>query len=330
MIMHKVLLIGKGFWGGEWINALRASPHAELAAAVTRDYRDALASTDAQIVAVVTPPATHVDVIRAALDAGKHVICEKPLADTWEASLAIADLVRAHPQQKFMVAQTRRFVPQVETVRRFIADGFLGNVSWIKFDHTVYDPDGGWRLRLFSPVLEDMSTHHFDAFRYMTGQQPVSIFAEGWNPTWSQYPSNACHNILITMTGDIRVNYHATWSANGKQNSYDGLMQIVGDKGSLDLVDPNTLHFYEGRTDPETSPPPQTIAMVDLPDREIGAIIRVFTEALDHDTAPPCGIDDNLKTIAMTCAAIESCKTDKRVNVQAMLAQIPSPLRGEG
>ncbi len=317
--MHRILVIGAGFWGSEWSKVLETSPHAELAAAVTRDYPDALESTDADIVAIVTPPATHVDVVRASLEAGKHVICEKPLADSWEASLDIADLVRAHPQQMFMVAQTRRFVPQVETVRRFITDGRLGKVSWIKFDHTVYDPDGGWRLNLFSPVLDDTSTHHFDAFRYMTGEEPVSIFAEGWNPSWSQYPSNACHNILIAMTGNIRVNYHATWSANGKQNTYDGLMQIVGEKGSLDLVNPDTLHFYEGRTDPETSPPPQTIPMVDLPDREIGAIIRVFTESLDHDTAPPCSIEDNLKTIAMTCAAVESCKTDKRIDIASML-----------
>jgi predicted dehydrogenase len=317
--MHKILVIGKGFWGGEWIKALETSPHAQLVDAVTRDYAAALKSIDADIVAVVTPPPTHMEVIRAAFEAGKHVICEKPLADTWEACLAIADLVRAYPDLSFMVAQTRRFVPQVQTVKQLIASGRLGKVNTIKFDHTVYDPDGGWRLELFSPVLDDMSTHHFDAFRYMTGQEPVSVYAEGWNPPWSQYPSNASHNILIRMTDDIYINYFATWSANGKQNSYDGLMQIMGEKGSLELVDPDTLLFYEGRSDTETSPAPQRIDMVDLPEREIGAIIHVFTEALDKKTLPPCTIDDNIKTMAMTCAAIESCKTDRRVSTKTML-----------
>ena len=59
--------------------------------------------------------------------------------------------------------------------------------------------------------------------------------------------------------------------------------------------------------------------MVELPDQEIHAIIRVFTEAMNNGTLPLCGIDDNLKTVAMTCAAVESCKTVARVNIQAML-----------
>jgi len=325
MATHRILVIGKGFWGGRWIKAVGDSPRLDLAAAVTREYPDVLKQTDAGIVAVVTPPATHLDVVRAALQAGKHVICEKPLADTWEASLAIAQLVRAHPRQKFMVAQTRRFVPQFETVRRFIAEGRLGQVSTIQFDHTVYDPDGGWRLELFSPVLEDMATHHFDAFRFVTGQEPVSVYAEGWNPPWSQYPSNGCHNILITMTGDIHVNYFATWSANGQQNSYDGVMKIVGEKGSLDLVDADTLLFYEGRTGPETSPDPWRVPMIPLPHREIAAVIEAFLDAIERDTTPPCDIDDNLKTMAMTLAAIESCRSDLRVNVETFLNETGAP-----
>lgn len=323
MNRHAMLVIGKGFWGPRWIEAVEAEPDVALAGVVTRDYADVLARSEADMVAVVTPPATHLAIVQAALAAGKHVVCEKPLADTWASALAIARLVRSRPQQKqkFMVAQTRRFVPQVETVRRFLAAGRLGQVSTIKFDHTVHDPDGGWRLELFSPVLDDMATHHFDAFRYMTGAEPLDLYAEGWNPPWSRYPANGCHNVLIRMTGDIHVNYFATWSANGRQNSYDGQMQMIGERGSLELAAPDRLLFYEGRTEPETSPPPRPVPMVELDRTEVGAALRAFVDAIDRDTPPPCDIDDNLNTIAMACAAVESCRTATRVDVQRMLQE---------
>ena len=173
---------------------VRASDKLELAAAVTSknptpeelaaeldlpknivfdDYRQAIGSSECDIVAVVVPPALHLPVIEAALQAGKHVICEKPLADTWEAAVKIAQLVKSYPHQTVMVSQTRRYVPQVQTVRKFIAEGKLGKVNYINFDHSVYDPDNyGWRLDLYSVVLEDMSAHHFDLFRYITCEEP--------------------------------------------------------------------------------------------------------------------------------------------------------------
>ena len=343
MDKHRIVIVGAGFWGREWLQAVAQTDGLGVAAVVARTrttleevasqfglgeeqlfdrYDAAFARADADIVAVVTPSDTHLPIVEAALEAGKHVICEKPLAHTWEAGLHIARLVQAHPDLKFMVAQTRRFVPQVETLRRFISSGRLGRVSFITFDHRVYDTDGGWRTELFSPVLEDMSTHHFDAFRYITGQEPVSVYAEGWNPPWSQYSGTGCHNVLLTLTGDVHVNYFATWTTQGEQNSYDGVLKIVGEGGSLDLVDADTLLFYPaGEREAETSPEPERIPMVEVAHREVAGVARAFLEALDQGGEPPCSVADNLPTLAMACAALESCRTDCRVDVTAMLGE---------
>jgi len=208
-------------------------------------------------------------------------------------------------------------------VHRFIADGRLGRVSFITFDHRVYDTNPGWRRTLESPVLEDMSAHHFDAFRYMTAEEPLSIYAEGWNPSWSQYPVYGCHNVLVTMTGDVHVNYFGTWTTQGQQNSYDGVMKVVGEKGSLDLVDHDTLLFYpSGEREPGTNPAPERVPMVAMPHREIAGILEAFLAALDDDASPPCNIDDNLVTFAMVCAAMESCRQNRRVDVQKMLEDV--------
>ncbi len=237
MADYGVIVVGAGFWGKEWIKTIQGTAGVFLSGVVARntatrdelteqmglpsdilfeDYQEAVNQRQADIVAVGVPPRLHLPVIKAGLEAGKHVICEKPLADTWDAGLEIAGLVKSCPDQKFMVSQTRRYVPHIETIRKFIADGKLGKVSYINFDHSVYDPDNyGWRLNLSSVVLEDMSSHHFDVFRYITGQDAVSVYAEGWLPSWSQYPGKVCHNVLIEMTGDVHINYFATWTARG-------------------------------------------------------------------------------------------------------------------
>jgi len=344
MTEHRIMIVGAGFWGKVWIPTVQETAGVTLAAVVARrsethgelagqfgidegvlfaDYGEALAQSGADIVVIVTPAETHVEIARDALAAGKHVICEKPLAESWERGVELARIVKAHGDLKFMVAQTRRFVPPVETIRRFIAEGRLGKVSFITFDHRVYDTNTGWRRTLTSPVLEDMSAHHFDAFRTMTGEEPVSVFAEGWNPPWSQFPVFGAHNVLLTMTGDIRVNYFGTWTTQGQQNSYDGVMKVVGEKGTLDLVDGETLDFYPaGERAPEENPAPERIPMAAMPRRETAGVLDAFIAAVSRDTEPPCNIDDNLKTFATACAALDSCRRDERVAIAPMLEEV--------
>ena len=344
MAEYRIMIVGAGFWGKVWIPTVQETAGVTLAAVVARrpeahaelaeqfglderilyaDYHRALAKSGADVVVAVTPAETHVEIVREALAAGKHVICEKPLAESWERGVEVARIVKAHGDLKFMVAQTRRFVPQVETIRGFIAGGKLGKVNFITFDHRVYDTNEGWRRTLRSPVLEDMSAHHFDAFRYMTGEEPVSVFAEGWNPPWSQFPVFGAHNVLLTMTGDIHVNYFGTWTTQGQQNSYDGVMKVVGEKGTLDLVDGETLNFYPaGERAPEENPAPERIPMQAMPRRETAGVLDAFLTALADDVEPPCNIDDNLKTFATACAALESCERDHRVDIPAMLEDV--------
>ena len=223
MSIYRMLVVGAGFWGKEWTKTIIDTPDLELAGIVTKemptcdeaamelglnrnlffeDYNQAIEKIQADIVIVVVPPVMHLPVIDAAMKAGKHVICEKPLADTWTAGTEIARIVKNYPNQYFMVSQTRRYIPQVQTIKRFLL-GIEYSKNMINY---------GWRLNLYSVVLEDMSAHHFDLFRYITKKEPVSVYAEGWRPDWSQYPGKVCHNVLIRMTDDIHINYFATWT----------------------------------------------------------------------------------------------------------------------
>ena len=339
---YRVLIAGAGFWGKRWIEHVQAHERLELAAVVGRtqpplgdaanqysldkgilhsDLDRALGSAKADIVVVVTPPPCHLEHVRTAIQAGCHVICEKPLADTWDAAVQTAEAVRSRPDRKFMVSQTRRYTDQIQAVRQAIASGMIGQIDTISFDHRVNFTGGGFKQEMDNPVLEDMICHHLDAFRYLSGQEPVSVYAEGWNPAWSQFSGKASNNVLVTMTGGVHVNYFGTWTARGQLNDYDGIMKIMGSDGSLDLPVRDTLLHY-AYTGQETSPTPdpKRIPIAPLADREIDGIIDAFLTALDTDAQPPCHIDDNLRTFAFNCAVLTSWREGRRVE----LAEFPT------
>jgi predicted dehydrogenase len=227
-------------------------------------------------------------------------------------------VTKAHPDQEFMVAQTRRFTDQIATIQQVIASGKIGTLDTITFDHRVYCTVGGYRQKMALPVLEDMIIHHLDALRYITGEDAVSVYAQAWRPKWSQLEGKGSNNVLATLTNDVHVNYFGTWTAKGQLNDYDGIMKIMGSQGSLDLVDSQTLQFYRVHTeDTGPNPAPEHVPLTKLKYREIDGVLHAFLHALETDTQPPCDIDDNLRTFAFNCAVLRSCLTGQVERVAA-------------
>ncbi|MCK5118453.1 MAG: hypothetical protein KAQ78_02655, partial [Candidatus Latescibacteria bacterium] len=131
---------------------------------------------------------------------------------------------------------------------------------------------------------------------------------------WSQFTGQASNNVLAEMTGGIHVNYFGSWTSRGQLNSYDGVMKVMGREGSLDLMDGNTLLYYPftgGETAP--NPVPERIPIVALEHGEIAGVIHAFLHALDKDEPPPCDIEDNLRTFAFNWAALQSCKSGRKI-----------------
>ena len=101
-------------------------------------------------------------------------------------------------------------------------------------------------------------------------------------------------------------------------------MKIVGEGGTLDLVDPDTLLFYPS-ADPEPceeNTVPQRIPIESIEYKEREGVIREFIHALETNTPPSCQVDDNLGTLAIICGALESCRTNIRVDIQKMLSEV--------
>jgi len=158
-------------------------PDRAAAAAVTAgidavDFDALLAADDVHLVHLATPPATHVELARRALEAGKHVLCEKPLATDLAGARAMADLARE--RGLVLVANlVMRYDPLCEAVRRILAEGILGAPLYARFENCAKDEDlppdhWFWDPARSGGIFVEHGVHFFDLFAAWFGPGEVT------------------------------------------------------------------------------------------------------------------------------------------------------------
>lgn len=149
---------------------------------VYRDPHDLCADPEVEAVAVVTNTDSHVEMIRIAMEAGKHVFSEKPLAETVEKCKKAEAIVEAHPDLVFMLGFMRRFDHSYEIAKKKIENGDIGKPVLVRcysqdpraiIEGTLeYVPRSGGHFL-------DMSIHDIDLIRWLTGSEPEKLWAIG-------------------------------------------------------------------------------------------------------------------------------------------------------
>lgn len=227
------------------------------------DWRTVITRDDIDVVDICAPGWMHAEIAIAALEAGKHVLVEKPLANTLaEAELmtAAAAKARANGVQS-MIGFNYRRVPALALAKELIAEGRLGTVRHVR---TAYLQDWladarapmTWRLRketAGSGALGDIASHAIDQIQYLTGQ--TILEASGVLKTFvTQRPGpEGLENVTVDdaawatfwLTGDIGASVEASRVATGQKNSLQ--IEVYGTKGALtfDLENLNELRFLD-------------------------------------------------------------------------------------
>lgn len=238
------------------------------------DWREVIARDDIDIVDIVTPGDSHAEIAIAALDAGKHVLCEKPLANTVAEAEAMADAAARAAARgvRSMVGFTYRRVPAVTFLRDLIAEGVVGTVQQVRAAYRqdwLVDPEMplAWRLQkehAGSGALGDIGAHLIDMTQFVTGQhvcavtgtlatvvpeRPLLGAGSGLSGTAAEgYGPVTVDDLAIftgRLTGGALVAFEATRFATGRKNSLT--IEVSGDNGALafDLEDLNSLQFYD-------------------------------------------------------------------------------------
>ena len=146
------------------------------------DFREMVKDPDIDAVAIVTTSSEHCWQIEAALDAGKHVFCDKPLGVTVEECMIAKKAVERHPELTFMLGFMRRFDPSYAYAKEKIDAGAIGTPYMVKA--TGIDPEatveGSIRFAKTSGgIFIDMAIHDIDLMRWFLGTEAVEVYAMG-------------------------------------------------------------------------------------------------------------------------------------------------------
>jgi predicted dehydrogenase len=230
------------------------------------DWRAVIARDDIHIVDICAPGWMHAEIAIAALDAGKHVLVEKPLANTIaeaEAMTTAAAAARARGVQS-MVGFNYRRVPALALARELIAEGRLGTVrhvraaylqDWLADDKAPMT----WRLRketAGSGALGDIASHAIDQVQHLTGQAVTEVTGTLRTFVAERPGPNGPEEVTVDdaawatlgMTGNISASVEASRVATGQKNSLR--IEVYGSLGSLtfDLENLNELNFLDATT----------------------------------------------------------------------------------
>ncbi len=290
----------------------------ELGAEACTDLEAALAKHQPDFVVDLTIPEAHCHVTTTALRAGCHVVGEKPMAASMDDARA---MVQASEEsgKLYMVSQSRRWDSKHERVRRTVASGQIGAVTTICCDFFLGAHFGGFRDEMDSPLVLDMAIHHFDLCRFMTGADPVAVYAHEFNPKGSWYRGDVSASCIFEMTNGVVFTYRGSWCSEGCHTSWNGDWRIIGDAGTLlydhdqdpvgqcvaDLADPG---FHRPLRDIE----------VDTTSVERGGMHGGLYEMLTFlrtGTVPQTECHDNIKSLAMVFGATESARRGERVTL---------------
>src|SRR5919107_1449734 len=168
-------------------DAVRVADAAELLgwSSVETDWRRVLERDDVDLVDVCTPGDTHAEIAIAALEAGKHVLCEKPLANSVTEAEAMTEAAARAAERgvRSMVGFTYRRVPAIGLARTLVAEGRLGDIRHVRAQYLqdwIADPQApmSWRLekdKAGSGALGDIGAHIVDLTQYITGDRIDSV-----------------------------------------------------------------------------------------------------------------------------------------------------------
>ena len=262
--------------------AVAGRQHAHVVSAATRlgwahavtDWRELVDRDDIDLIDICTPGDSHAEIAIAALAAGKHVLCEKPLANSVAEAVAMVEAAATARQNgaRAMCGYNYRRVPAVALLRQMIADGRLGDIRHVRavyLQDWITDPQFPlvWRLQrdlAGSGALGDIGAHIIDLTQYLTGQNIVGVsaltetfvktrplatvstglVAQGGAATGPVTVDDAAL-FVARLSGGAVATYEATRFATGRKNGLR--VEVNGSFGSavFDLERLNELEYYD-------------------------------------------------------------------------------------
>lgn len=286
-------------------------------------YKAMIESGEVEAVSVCTSNFLHAPITIAALQAGIHVLCEKPMATSEEEARA---MIKASVEsgKKLMIAHNQRFVPSHQKARQLIESGQIGKIYSFRtaFGHggpESWSVEGkeGWffqKKQAAMGAMGDLGVHKTDLLRYLLGEEitEVGAFVETSAKNFSDVDDNAVC-VLKTESGIVGT-LAASWAYLGKE---DNSTTIYGEKATIRLEDDPTysliVHYANGEVVNYKLSKIQSNAEGG---QRNSRIVEAFVNSVIHDTEPPISGEEGMRSLAVILAALKSSETKQIVAVK--------------
>lgn len=339
----RAILVGCGAMADGWLKAIQHSPllrdRIELVALVDLDISAGLALADKfglddilvtdnlektlhrvkpDVVFDVAVPGARPMIVRQALIAGLHVLSEKPMAPSLQEAQELAALADSK-NRLYTIVQNRRYKAGIRRAQQFLASGAIGDVTGLHADFFIGAHFGGFRDQMDHVLLLDMAIHTFDAARFLSGSEPLAVQCIETNPKGSWYKHGPSAFATFEMSEGVMFTYRGSWCAEGANTSWDSQWRITGSTGTLLWDGEEEFRAQIGvgensflREVEALSVPP--LCAPDLA-QEHASVIHSFLTAIENSHRAETDSSDNLKSIAMVFAAIQSAQQNRPIDI---------------
>jgi len=350
---YKMIQVGAGGFGAIWcqrflppnvadglievVAAVDINPEALISARESLGLREDQCYTDverafeenkADFCAIVVPPAFHEQIVDIALAHDVHILSEKPIADTLAASVRIADKVK-RAGKKMGVTMSHRFDQDKTTLREELCSGRHGALDYLicRFtcDCRKFGSWGAFRHEIPDTLMVEGAVHHLDILADLAGAKCDTIYAQTWNPSWGEFRGDSQGLVMMHFGNGARAFYEgAKTNAVGLNGWMHEYIRAECEKATLILSSRRLECFPYDPSQQWASKEEgagETIPLREQPKWANTWLIEKFVRWLDGGEPMETNVEDNLQSVALIFAAIESSRTGQPVKVQEFLAK---------
>ncbi|HDN79256.1 MAG TPA: Gfo/Idh/MocA family oxidoreductase [Chloroflexi bacterium] len=284
------------------------------------DYRELLEREDIQMVDICLPTDLHSRAAIDAIEAGKHVLCEKPMAHTLEAAEAMIKAVRRNGV-KLMIGQVRRFDHRYAAIKAQIDAGDVGEPVFIRRAERQFLPfppeAWHWNPKRGGGVILDIGVHITDMFRWFFGEDPTEVYAVARSVRENARIAGSFDHAMITCkfpggkVGFAEISWAYPQGFGGALYAH---LDIVGTEGKISYSekDTNPMLIY---TQDKGHQLPRYFRFMSTTEYAFEEEIRHFARCILEDKEPAVSIEDAYAALEIALAAQRSAENGEPVEL---------------
>jgi len=280
---------------------------------MTKDYKEIIQDSDIDAVLICSSTDTHSPISIEAIEAGKHVFCEKPIDHDVSKIKDVMEALKKHPV-KYQVGFNRRFDHNYEAVEQAVRAGKIGAPHLILITSRDPEPPSIEYVKVSGGLFLDMMIHDFDMVRFLAGCDAVEVYAEG----------AVLVDKAIGEAGDVDTAVVTLKMENGAiaviDNSrkavygYDQRVEVFGSKGMVQSANDSKSTAVISNENGVTGEVPLYFFLERYTEAYAKEVIQ-FCKAIENDMETPLGVDDGLKPVLMGLAAKKSLEEHRPVKI---------------